>query len=73
MIGFVFLSYVGIRRTHSLELEGANDVGGEFLCIGEGDRHDPIALCAPRRPILVQILRVIVSKTLVPKGSLWRP
>ena len=42
----VLLSYVGISRTHSLELDSANDVGGELLSIGQCDGHDPIALGA---------------------------
>ena len=51
----VVLSYVGIRRTHSLELESPDDVGGELLRVGQRDGHDPVALCASRRPVLITL------------------
>ena len=42
----VLLSYVWIGWTHSLELESANDVGGELLRVRQRDRHDSVALGA---------------------------
>ena len=46
VIDSVLLSYVWIGWTHSLELESANDVGGQLLRVGQRDRHDPVALGA---------------------------
>ena len=41
--------------THALQLEGSDDVGGQLLGVRQRDTHDPVGLCAARRPVLVTL------------------
>ena len=41
--------------THALDLERPDDVSSQLLCVGQCDRHDPVALSAPGRPVLVAL------------------
>ena len=38
--------------THTLELEGPDDVGGQFLGVGQCHAHHAVRLRAPARPVL---------------------
>ena len=38
--------------THALQLERSDDVGGQFLDVGQGDAHHAVGLSAAARPIL---------------------
>ena len=45
------VSYV--ESTHSLELEGADGVGGQLLGVRQRHRHDAVGLGAAGGPVLV--------------------
>ena len=38
--------------THTLQLEGPDDIGGQFLGVGERDAHDTVGVGPPARPVL---------------------
>ena len=38
--------------THALQLERSDDVGGQFLDVGQGDAHHAVGLGAPAGPVL---------------------
>ena len=38
--------------THALQLEGADDVGGELLGVRQRHAHHPVRLRPPTRPVL---------------------
>ena len=41
--------------THALQLEGADDVGGQLLRVCQCHTHDAVGLCAAQRPVLVAL------------------
>ena len=38
--------------THALQLERSDDVGGQFLDVGQGDAHHAVRLRPPAGPVL---------------------
>ena len=52
-----------IECTHSLKLEGSDDVGGQLLCVCQRDAHHAVRLRAARRPVLEARQRCVTCVT----------